>query len=102
MDILHSLYGKIFGMAKDQRMMSVAGFLSGANGSQFAQPAPTRVVLLDDFLGKTISGVWGTTKGSDAGAALYAINTALDGTARGVTGAGAGATMAVNGVRIDS
>lgn len=102
MEIQSRIYDS-FGMTKDQRMMAVYGFLSGPNGLQMQLGGtPDRVVQFDDFNGKTISGLWGVAKGSDGGAANFAINAALDGTARGVTGAGGGATMAVNGIRLDS
>ncbi len=101
-DILHSIYGKNFGYTKDGRLMAPGGYVLGSNGSQFGVSAPDRVVLIDDFVGKTIRSEWGVAKGSDAGTANFAINAALDGTVRGVTGAGGGVTMAVNGIRIDS
>lgn len=100
--ILKSIFGRQLGLTADERLMAIKGFLSGADGSQFAHAAPDRVVLLDDFIGKTLSGVWGVAKGSDGGAANFAISAALDGRAVGTTGAGAGATMAVNGIRLDS
>jgi hypothetical protein len=61
-----------------------------------------RVFNYDDFIGVAITGVWDVQKGSDAACANFAV---LAGTKSGViratTGAGAGATMAVNGVQLD-
>lgn len=57
--------------------------------------------LYDDFFGKAIDGKWDVQKGSDGGAANFAYNAAVSGTVRATTGAGAGATMAVNGVQLD-
>lgn len=60
-------------------------------------------VFFDDFVGATIDQAWThPTKGSDGGTVDFAINAQLGGAIRGTTGAGAGATMAVNGVQIDS
>jgi hypothetical protein len=67
------------------------------------EPNPP-VVLYDDFTGKTLNGdVWTGTVGSDGACVAPAIVTGqLRGLVRMTTGAGAGATMAVNGVQIDS
>lgn len=59
-------------------------------------------VLFDDFLGTTISTRFGVNKGSDAATVNFAINAATNGTVRATTGAGAGGTMAVNGVQLHS
>lgn len=61
----------------------------------------SNVTQYDDFTGKAISGIWDVVKGSDAGAANFAVNVATNGTVRGTTGAGATTTMAVNGVQLD-
>lgn len=55
----------------------------------------------DDFLGKTISTQWQLRHGSDGACVDFAHTAALGGSAVGTMGAGAGATMAVNGVSID-
>ncbi len=59
-------------------------------------------VLFDDFLGATMSTRFGVNKGSDGGTVNFAINAATSGTVRATTGAGAGGTMAVNGVQLHS
>lgn len=56
----------------------------------------------DDFLGKTISGAWDVQKGSDAATVHFAHVADTSGKARATTGAGAGASMAVNGVQLSS
>lgn len=63
-----------------------------------------RIWFQDDFLGPTLSSsTWGVVKGSDGATANFAILAAqLAGFARATTGAGAGGTMAVNGVQMDS
>lgn len=62
----------------------------------------TNVTLFDDFTGKTMSTVWDVQKGSDGGCADFAISAATSGMLRATTGAGAGASMAVNGVQLSS
>lgn len=59
------------------------------------------VTMYDDFLGKAIGATWDVQKGSDGSAANFAFNAATSGTVRATTGAGAGGTMAVNGVQLD-
>lgn len=60
--------------------------------------------LFDDFLGDTIqTALWGNpTKGSDGATVDFAFAAGVNGLLKGTTGAGAGATMAVNGIQIDS
>lgn len=57
--------------------------------------------LFDDFIGKTMTTQVSSTKGSDGGCVDWANVVNLNGTAVATTGAGAGATMAVNGVQLD-
>lgn len=97
--ILHSLYGKVFGTTDDSRILAPGGVLLGDYGNQFCDPAPDRVVTFDDFDGAALLGVWGLLKGTDAAATNFAIFAALNGVARGVTGATT-ATMAGSGVQI--
>lgn len=57
--------------------------------------------LYDDFEGSTLSALWGhPTKGSDGATADFAILADVNGKIRGTTGAGAGGTMAVNGIMV--
>jgi hypothetical protein len=61
-----------------------------------------RARLVDDFLGTTIPSSWDVQKGSDGAAANFAILAGQpSGLVRATTGAGAGATYAVNGVQLD-
>lgn len=101
MQILKSIHGPEVGLGADSRLMVPAGVILGSDGSQVALPAPDRVAIFDDFLGPTLRTEWAVTKGSDGGAANFAPSAALCGMARAVTGAGAGASMAVNGVQLN-
>lgn len=100
--ILTSLHGRLLGLTGSGKLMCPAGFVAGADGSQFGLMAPNHITLFDDFVGKTLGTPWGVVKGSDGGAANFAISAALNGRIVATTGAGAGATMAVNGVQIDA
>lgn len=60
-------------------------------------------MMNDDFIGPALdASKWAGVHGSDGSAASPAIAAALNGVARLTTGAGAGATMAVNGSQMDS
>ena len=64
------------------------------------EPNPP-VVLFDDFTDLVVSSKWNSLKGSDAGCALPTVVTnSVSGNISMLQGAGAGATMAVNGVQI--
>ncbi len=99
--ILHSLHGRIFGTTDRSEILAPGGLLVGDYGSQFAMAAPDRVVNFDDFDGTAILGMWGVNKGSDGATVNFAVNAAQNGTIRATTGAGAGGTMAVNGVQVN-
>lgn len=65
------------------------------------RPTASQVSITDDFEGATLSSSWGhPTKGSDGATADFAILADVNGKIRGTTGAGAGGTMAVNGVML--
>lgn len=100
---LWSIYGNKVGVDNIGRLLSEKGFRSGAHGNQFDYASPTTVVQFDDFMGDTLNtSLWhNPTKGSDGATVDFAVTQAVNGTAAGVTGAGAGATMAVNGILID-
>lgn len=98
--ILHSLHGRFFGTTDTGGLMAPKGLILGEYGSQFASPAPDRVVIFDEFEGAAILGMWAVAKGSDGAAANFAISPLQNGVVLATTGAGAGATMAVNGVQI--
>ena len=57
---------------------------------------------IDDFTGYALSNYWGTQTGTDGAAAVAIDNTAVQGTVILTTGQDAAATMAANGVLIDS
>lgn len=61
------------------------------------------VEMYDDFLGDVIATNWGNaTKGSDGATVDFAHLTGTRGMIKGTTGAGAGASMAANGIQIHS
>lgn len=97
-EVLTSLHGRRIGL-------NSAGDLVG-DGEIIVlrdKNSTKRIWFQDDFLGPTISNTWGVVKGSDGATANFAVLAAqLSGFARATTGAGAGGTMAVNGVQIDS
>jgi hypothetical protein len=62
----------------------------------------TSLRLFDDFLGDVLADEWNSQKGTDGACALAAITAAQNGVVRIVTGAGAGADYATNGVQMDS
>lgn len=97
-----SIHGREFGLDTQRRAMSPRGFVAGEHGNQIAFPSPTRVVQFDDFLGDTINTdlYSNPTKGSDGATVDFAIVQDISGKLRGTTGAGAGASMAINGIQI--
>lgn len=101
-NILTSLYGRIFGRTSDDRILASKGFLSGDYGDQIALADLRTVQTFDDFDGSILANKWQVAKGSDGGAANFALNGGISGTALGTTGAGAGATYAANGIQIAS
>ena len=70
----------------------------GANYSDLG----VRSTQFDDFNGKTISTIWDVQKGSDGACVDFAISAATNGMIRATMGAGAGASMAANGVQLCS
>ena len=56
----------------------------------------------DDFLGDVIADEWAVAKGSDGSAVDFAHLTGVNGMLRATTGAGAGGSMAANGVQLHS
>jgi len=102
--ILTSIHGRLLGLDDSKRAVAPNGLRHGDNGNQFDSNSPRTVALLDDFNGYALDTFkWNVNKGSDAGAANFAV-LASDpvGAIRATTGAGAGATMAVNGVEVTS
>lgn len=100
--ILTSLHGLLLGLDSTGRLVCPAGFVSGQHGKQVAHPSPLTTSLFDDFLGDVIADQWDSAKGSDGAATDWAVNAQVNGVIRGVTGADAGATMALNGIQLSS
>lgn len=99
-----STYGLYGGFDDAKKFISQKGFRAGAHGNQFDYVSPNTVVFHDDFLGDTLNTFnWhNPTKGSDGGTVDFAVVQDVNGRVRGTTGAGAGATMAVNGILFDA
>lgn len=70
------------------------------HGTQYSDLGAT-CTMYDDFLGKAIGATWDVQKGSDGATANFAFLAGNSGIVRATTGAGAGATYAVNGVQLD-
>lgn len=101
--LLKSILGKQLGLSAGGVLVAPFGTAQGdGQGLQWQDPGPGRIVIADDFVGTTMRPEWATLKGSDGGCALFAINAQQNGVARGVTGAAAGGTVALNGTQIDS
>lgn len=98
--VLRSIYGQYVGTVDDFRVMCQQGIITGPFGNQMPQSDTNNFVIFDDFDGAALLGTWQTAKGSDGATVNFACNGGISGTILGTTGAGAGATMAVNGVQI--
>lgn len=99
--ILTSLHGRLAGLDHKNRFIMPNGARVGDDGSQFDLPGPADVVLLDDFVDAVISTRWAVNKGSDAATVNFAaLASEINGAVRATMGAGAGASMAVNGVEL--
>lgn len=105
--ILTSLHGRKLGLDSDGYLVG-DGFKGVRGGSlsdgtqQLDFALSDLSVFRDDFTGKAISGLWDVQKGSDGGTVNFAVNAQLGGAVRATTGAGAGASMAVNGVQLET
>lgn len=101
--ILHSAYGNRAGYDSENRFVIPAGVRIGDHGAQMDIGSSKTVALLDDFTGPTIDTTqWTLVKGSDAATVNFANAAGVNGRTVGTCGAGAGATMAVNGVELCS
>jgi hypothetical protein len=81
---------------------NLVSYYSGFLQRYLSQPQ-NMVRLFDDFLGNALNTFnWKTHIGSDGGVIAPRIVTSFDGLMRMTTGAGAGVSMAVNGVQLDS
>lgn len=101
-EIKKSILGRRLGLTSGGRLVCPQGFISGDPGSQRYHGNPGMVEIWDDFLGDVIADEWNSRKGSDGATVDWAVNAQKNGVIRGVTGAGAGVTMAANGIQIDS
>lgn len=75
--ILTSLRGRDVGLAPEgktgahkgkRELISAGGFRSGVHGNQFSHPSPSRVVLIDDFLGDVLADEWNAIETDTDGA----------------------------------
>lgn len=95
-----SIHGLMAGLDTDDKLMGTRGLVNGENGKARTVGGPLTSEMWDDFQGKTIDPQWEVKTGSDGACVAFALVSAQSGTARGTMGAGAGATMAVNGVQL--
>lgn len=94
-----SLHGQKFGLTKHGDLV-----LKGGDNERIiagVRPAST-VELFDDFLGDVIASNWNVRKGSDPQCVDFAFSAMVNGAVRATTGDDAAATMAVNGVQLES
>lgn len=97
-----SMHGLLAGLDAGDRFIATKGLVAGTLGKQRRIAGPATSALWDDFYGDVISDEWNSRKGSDGATVDWAINAQVNGVVRGVMGAGAGVTMAVNGTQLDS
>lgn len=101
--ILTTLHGNRCGLDNENRLIAPAGYRIGNHGAQVDVASAQTVSFLDDFLGAVIdTNKWLVPKGSDAATVAFAATTGASGRIVATTGAGAGGTMAVNGVQLVS
>lgn len=81
-------------------MMSVGGFVSGADGSQFFLPSPSRVSLFDDFQGAAVlPALYTALEGTDSSTSAAVIAGVISGALRLTTGDDGGG-IAADGIMI--
>lgn len=102
MDILTSLHGRQLGLDQNQLLVAPNGLASGTAGIQVVENSHLVLGFTDDFMGDLLSAEWDAKTGSDGAVTTPTINVQKSGVVRMITGAGAGATMAVNGVQLQS
>lgn len=102
--ILTSIHGLRLGLDDGNRLLVPRGLRHGQDGNQFDTNTPRTSTLTDDFTGAAHNTFnWGVNKGSDGGCVNFAIlGGEPNGAVRATCGAGAGATMAVNGVEMSA
>lgn len=96
-NIVRSIVGRRLGLDRYDNLVSDGRII--LPGASYPMSS---VVLADDFLGDVLQDPWGVQTGSDGSAAAFAVSAANGGMARGTMGAGAGASMAANGVQLHS
>lgn len=99
-----SLHGRLVGLDDRHRLLAIAGFRAGDNGSQIDLPSTKSATLFDDFTGggAVNPSLWATLKGSDATCVSFAQSVAgsgPNGVARGTTGA-VTTTVAGSGIQL--
>lgn len=93
-----SIVGRMLGLDHQDRLIQGRRII----GRSAIDPEPL-AEFGDDFIGDVIADQWGVTKGSDAAAVDFAaLASGIGGIVRATTGAGAGASMAANGVQLHS
>lgn len=101
-DILTSLHGRKLGLNSTGDLIGQsARGKATILGTSSLNPM-RQVILAEDFLGPALPTRFTSHKGSDGACVDWVPVAAASGKVNGVTGAGAGATMAVNGVQLDS
>lgn len=100
--IVTSIHGQRLGLDDSNRLIVPSGLRLGYEGQQFDDCSPRTVALFDDFQGAAHNTFnWAVNKGSDAATVNFAsLASEINGAVRATTGAGAGASMAVNGVEL--
>lgn len=95
--MLRSVVGRRFGLDAGYRLVS---------DERVITPHPRNPMSIvrfsDHFIGDVIADQWGVAKGSDAACVDFAVSATTGGMVRATMGAGAGASMAVNGVQLHS
>lgn len=95
-----SIHGLLAGLDAGDRLVGRNGIAAGTLGKQRRYAGPLISEMWDDFQGKTIDVQWEAKTGSDGAAVAFALVSAVNGAVEGVMGAGAGASMAANGVQL--
>tara|TARA_R100001244_G_scaffold72018_1_gene58247 strand:- start:666 stop:1475 length:810 start_codon:yes stop_codon:yes gene_type:complete len=98
---LHNIYGRKLGVDHNENVLAKQGLGVGSKGNQFLVPSPYTAVLLDDFVGDTLStDNWLSAEGSDAQATAAILAGGIGGVARLTTG-NAGSGVAADAVTVN-
>ncbi len=95
--VLRSIVGRRLGLSSKGHLVSDGRILA-------AHPRNPMALInwQDDFLGDVLADQWAVAKGSDGACVDFATSADVRGMVRATTGAGAGASMAANGVQLHS